>query len=40
MRNRVAHGYFDVNLEVVWDTIRSALPELREQLVELRRRPA
>ena len=20
MRNRLAHGYFDINLEVVWDT--------------------
>ncbi len=28
MRNRMAHGYFDVNLEVVWETLQSALPEL------------
>jgi uncharacterized protein with HEPN domain len=40
MRNRVAHGYFDVNLEVVWDTVRTALPDLLEQLEALRRRPA
>jgi len=30
MRNRIAHGYFDINLDVVWDTIQSALPDLLE----------
>jgi uncharacterized protein with HEPN domain len=28
MRNRIAHGYFDINLEVVWDTVETALPDL------------
>lgn len=28
MRNRIAHGYFDINLEVVWDTLKLALPNL------------
>ncbi|HBJ70744.1 MAG TPA: hypothetical protein DDZ09_21355, partial [Alcaligenes faecalis] len=23
MRNRIAHGYFDVNLDVVWDTVQT-----------------
>lgn len=32
MRNRIAHGYFDINLEVVWETVQTALPELLEQL--------
>jgi uncharacterized protein with HEPN domain len=32
MRNRVTHGYFDVNLDVVWDTIQTALPDLLEDL--------
>lgn len=32
MRNRIAHGYFDINLDVVWDTVQSALPELIKQL--------
>src|ERR1700722_313777 len=27
MRNRVAHGYFDVHLDVVWDTTQTALPD-------------
>ena len=32
MRNRIAHGYFDINLEVVWDTVQHALPELLSNL--------
>lgn len=32
MRNRIAHGYFDINLDVVWDTIQTALPDLLERL--------
>lgn len=32
MRNRIAHGYFDINLDVVWDTIQIALPDLLEHL--------
>lgn len=34
MRNRIAHGYFDINLDVVWDTVKTALPELLGQLPE------
>jgi len=26
------HGYFDINLDVVWDTVQTALPKLLEQL--------
>ena len=32
MRNRIAHGYFDINLDVVWDTVQTALPALVKQL--------
>lgn len=32
MRNRIAHGYFDINLNVVWNTVQTALPELLKQL--------
>lgn len=28
VRNRIAHGYFDINLDVVWETVQVALPEL------------
>ncbi|WP_439331420.1 HepT-like ribonuclease domain-containing protein [Nitrosospira multiformis] len=36
MRNRIAHGYFDINLDVVWGTVRMALPELLEHLPAVR----
>ena len=36
MRNRIAHGYFDINLEVVWDTVQTALPQLLKQLPAVR----
>lgn len=32
MRNRMAHGYFEIDLNIVWDTVRISLPVLREQL--------
>ncbi|MBS3928322.1 MAG: DUF86 domain-containing protein [Sphingomonadales bacterium] len=32
MRNRIAHGYYDIDLDVVWETVSSALPELAEGL--------
>jgi uncharacterized protein with HEPN domain len=32
MRNRIAHGYFDVDLNVVWSTVQSELPDLVERL--------
>jgi uncharacterized protein with HEPN domain len=36
MRNRIAHGYFDINLDVVWDTVQTALPALSQQLTIIR----
>lgn len=27
-RNRMAHGYFDINIDVIWDTVQTALPQL------------
>ena len=32
MRNRIAHGYFEIDLSTVWVTLQTALPELRGQL--------
>ena len=31
MRNRVSHGYFSVDLEVIWNTIQRDIPELEQQ---------
>ncbi len=36
MRNRIAHGYFAINLDVVWDTVQTALPELLKALPSVR----
>ncbi len=35
MRNRIVHGYFDIDMDVVWETLESALPELLTQLVPI-----
>lgn len=32
MRNAVAHGYFKVDLEIVWKTIHNDLPGLYERI--------
>ena len=35
MRNALAHGYFKVDLEIVWQTIQSNLPDLHTQITEV-----
>jgi uncharacterized protein with HEPN domain len=35
MRNRITHGYFDINLSIVWQTVRSDLPGLHEAISAL-----
>lgn len=32
MRNRIAHQYFTLNTETIWETIGSALPTLLQQV--------
>ncbi|WP_326544080.1 HepT-like ribonuclease domain-containing protein [Pseudorhodoferax sp.] len=32
IRNRLAHGYLEINLDLVWNTLTSALPDLVTQL--------
>ena len=32
MRNRIAHGYFEIDFDIVWETAQSALPELLASL--------
>lgn len=36
MRNRIAHGYFDIDLDVVWETTQQWLPALLQQLPAVR----
>ncbi|WP_110856408.1 HepT-like ribonuclease domain-containing protein [Paraburkholderia silvatlantica] len=37
MRNHVTHGYFVVDVDIVWSTVKSYLPELELKLSQLRR---
>jgi len=37
MRNHIAHGYFDIDFEVVWEMTQKWLPELLAQLPAVRR---
>jgi uncharacterized protein with HEPN domain len=32
MRNALAHGYFKVDMEIVWKTIHRDLPDLQAQV--------
>ncbi len=31
MRNRIAHGYFDIDFDIVWQTVTAAIPALNQQ---------
>ncbi len=35
MRNRLIHGYFDVDIELVWNTVQNNLPQLQSLLKEI-----
>jgi uncharacterized protein with HEPN domain len=35
MRNALAHGYFEVDLDIVWATVTGDLPSLKGQLAAL-----
>jgi len=37
MRDRLVHDYFGVNWEIVWDVVKTKLPELDAQLARLAR---
>ena len=32
MRNRISHGYFSIDFEIIWKTIEQDLPTLEEQI--------
>ena len=36
MRNRIAHGYFELDIGVVWETVQRALPDLLVHLPAVR----
>ena len=35
MRNRLIHAYFDVNLDIVWQIVKTDLPDLIKALEEI-----
>lgn len=35
MRNRLIHGYFGVDYEIVWDVVINKVPELREVVLTM-----
>jgi len=35
MRNRVSHGYFAVDRDLIWTTIHQDLPDLQEQIAAI-----
>lgn len=35
MRNRVSHGYFSVDLEIIWKTVERDIPELESQISDI-----
>ena len=37
MRDRLIHGYFGVDYELVWDVVIDKIPALRDQLTSLLR---
>ena len=35
MRDRIAHGYFDIDFDIIWDTAKNKLPNLIIRLKQL-----
>jgi uncharacterized protein with HEPN domain len=35
MRDRLIHGYFGVDYEIVWDVVKNRIPDLRGQIASL-----
>ena len=36
MRDKLIHHYFGINLEVVWETVKTEIPILKEQMLKLK----
>ncbi len=35
MRNKMIHAYFDVDVKVVWSTVKQDLPALKKQIEQI-----
>ncbi len=38
MRDKLTHDYFDVNYDIIWDTIENHLPPLRQRIEDIHQR--
>jgi len=36
LRNRIAHGYFGINLTIIWEIIKQELPPLKEKMKQIK----
>jgi uncharacterized protein with HEPN domain len=36
IRNRMAHGYFELNLTIIWDTVTTYLDKLSQQIAAIK----
>lgn len=35
MRDRLIHGYFSIDYEIVWDVVDNKIPHLRQEVVRM-----
>ncbi len=35
LRNQIAHGYIDIKPEIIWDTVKNDLPDLKKKVEEI-----
>jgi uncharacterized protein with HEPN domain len=35
MRDRLVHGYFGVDYDIVWDVVQNKIPQLRQEIQEI-----
>ena len=35
MRNRLIHGYFDLNIKIIWNTIEKDIPDLKQKITRI-----
>ncbi len=37
MRDRIAHKYFDIDMDIVWETIKNKIPTLKKQIIKIKK---
>lgn len=35
IRNKIIHNYFGIDYDIVWDTVKTDIPELRESILKI-----